>query len=85
MDIIRERLLGGKKSVVAETMTLLNSARRNVETLLGEVEKTSFIAWPSRRGPSGLTQGYVTLLEEVVRSLTVFKEQGVLSSQTCSD
>ena len=54
MDIIRERLLGGKKSVVAETRTLLNSARRNVETLLGEVEKNSFIAWPSRRGPSGL-------------------------------
>ena len=44
-----------KKSVVAETRTLLTSAKRNVETPLGEVGKKSFIAWPRRRGPQPAT------------------------------
>lgn len=43
----------GGGSVIAETKTLLNSAKRNVETLLGEVEKNSFISWPSRRALVG--------------------------------
>ena len=53
MDITHERLCGGGGSVIAETKTLLNSAKRNVETLLGEVEKNSFISWPSRRALVG--------------------------------
>ena len=44
MDIIRERLWGEKKSVVAETRTLLISAKGNVETPFGEVGMKSFIA-----------------------------------------
>ena len=52
MDITHERLCRGG-SVIAETKTLLNSAKRNVETLLGEVEKNSFISWPSRRALVG--------------------------------
>lgn len=35
---------GKKKSVVAETRTLLISAKGNVETPFGEVGKKSFIA-----------------------------------------
>ena len=46
------KIVGGG-SVIAETKTLLNSAKRNVETLLGEVEKNSFISWPSRRALVG--------------------------------
>ena len=75
-----------KKSVVAETRTLLTSAKRNVETPLGEVGKKSFIAWPSRRGPSRLLRSRLCNPPEgVVRSLRVFKEQGLLSSWAFSD
>lgn len=51
--ILHMKDCGGGGSVIAETKTLLNSAKRNVETLLGEVEKNSFISWPSRRALVG--------------------------------
>lgn len=55
----------------------------NGDRVLAEVEKSSFIALPGKWGHSRLVPSNLChVLEGLVRSLTVFKEQGVISSWT---
>jgi len=56
---------------------------RNEETVLGKVEKDSFIALPGKGGHRGLVPSKLCpTLERVVRNLRVFKEQGVINLWT---
>ena len=66
---------------VAKIWPLYISARLNLrDRVLGEVEKNSFIALPGKGGHSGLVPSRLCPAQEgVVRSLMVFKEQGVIS------
>ena len=53
---------------------------RNAETVLGEVEKSSFYCFARQRGPqwANALNTMWPILEGVVRSVIVFKEQGVI-------
>ena len=72
-------------TAVAEIPPLYTGARLNLgDRVLGEVERNSFIALPGKGGtqPANALKTVCPAQEGLVRSLTVFKEQGVISSWT---
>ena len=79
---IRSPLLG--LSVVAKIWTLSLVPNRNRDRVLGEVEKSSFYCFPRHRGPqwANALKTMWPILVGVVRSFTVFKGQGTISSWT---
>ena len=67
----------------AKTWPLFTGVNRNVETVLGEVEKSGFYCFAQQRGPQWAKAPKTVwpTLEQVV-SFTVFREQDVVSSWT---
>lgn len=67
----------------AKTWPLFTGVNKNVETVLGEVEKSGFYCFAQQRGPqwANAPKTVWPTLEQVV-SFTVFREQAVVSSWT---
>ena len=73
-----------KKQVLPKLGLCSLVLNKNVETVLGEVEKSSFYSFARQRGPhwANALKTVCPTLEGVVRSLIVLNERGVISSRT---